>query len=222
MLGRPNLARYQCQEIRIVFQLDLSEELSLAALQGSYNYRDDQGIPIAIYGKTYKANQLSHIVDGSISRVESHHHHFSFHVRQEDRGRPPTNIKSPDLLWKLALGAAPALPVDTSFFGNYRYAPESKWYSSLGFPFELTLPLVLPRVSQFTHIAGARFTNFDGDALKDSIDVMVEPGGGITHEVRLQREMVIDSRLIKSLFREGNRISSALIIEQKDVSDDDC
>ena len=221
MLGRPNLARYQCQEFRIVFHLDLSDEESSAALEGSYNYEDARGKRQAIYGKTYRANQQPHVVDGLVLNVEDGHYHFSFHVQQEDRGKPPVDIKSPDFLWNLALEAAPASEVDISFYGNFRYIPGSEWHSNLQLPLELERPFTLPRVSSFTHIAGVRFCNFEDADITDSIEVTIGTGGEITHEVRLHRKHIINARLIQRLFREGNKTSSALVTKLEEISYDD-
>ena len=221
MLGRPNLVRHNCQEFRIVFHLDLSSEQSLAAMRGSHSHEDSSGKLRAFYGKTYKSNQQSHVVDGLILNVKDCHYHFNFRLQQEDRGKPPTDIKSPDILWDLAIDAAPASEVDITYYGSYRYPSGFGWNSSLPIPHEMEQPLKLPRVPAFTHIAGLRLCNFRGDNIADSIDVKMGANGEITHELRLQRQQRIDARLFKRLFREGNRISSSLLAQQEDKSNGD-
>ena len=214
MLGRPNLARYHCQDFRIAFHLNLSEELSSAALQGSYEFEDTSGRSGAIYGKTYKSDQQPHVVDGIVINAGNSDHHFSFNIQLQDRGRPPADITSPDVLWNLAVDAAPASQVDVSFYGEYRYVSGDegdKWTSNLGLPYELKSPLSLPRLSSFTHLVGARFSNFEGEEVADSIEVKIGIGGEITHTVRLERKQTIDAKLIKRLFREGTRTSLALV-----------
>ena len=222
MLGRPNLVRHHCQEFRILFNLDLSEEFSVPALQGSYNYEDARGRPTAVYGKTYKARQQSHVVDGVVIKMEDGSHSFGFHFQQADRGRPPTDIKSPDLLWTLVMNAAPVQHVDTSFSGSYRFEPADDWDSYLVLPHEFEEPLTFPRLNAFTHLTGARLCNFEGGSIKDTVEVMTEPDGEITLEVNLRRNMTIDARLVKVLFREGNRTSLSLVTKREAASNDDC
>lgn len=70
----------------------------------------------------------------------------------------------------------------------------------------------------FTHIDGVRFSSYANDVVKDSIEVKLEGEADILHNIVLKQRKAIDRNLIRSLFREGSKMSLKLVSKQEDTS----
>ena len=221
MIGRPNLERYQCRRFQVVFHLDIPDDLSAMALEGSFNYKDRLGLNSSIYGKAYQANQTPYAVDGLIRKLDGQEHHLSFTISRIGGAKPPPEIQNPDGLLSLAADIASGDPVAITMNGTFAYSPDLRWESLIGLPFELPEPFSPRRGMVFTHLDGVRYVNLEDDVVKDSIEIGIGGDGDILHYVRLNRAGIIDRRLMGGLLREGARISSGFVNQEKDASDAD-
>lgn len=220
MLGRPNLSRDYCDRLSVMFYVKLPLSIGEAVQNGSISYTDAEEQEVAFYGKTYLAGESQVVVEARVFRHEQQGNHVNILFINESRGKPPKNIKSPDKLMNLILDNALGQRVDINAFFTYRYNLSDGWNSDpIGLPMPLDQPWRLARGMVLTHIEGVTFRHEMEDKVPERVDISLTPEGNIVHEIQLQREKEISQGMIRSLIREGRRLSSSLV--EKVESPDD-
>ena len=200
-----------------MLHVDLPSSVGEIALKGSDGYQDSAGSHIALYGKTYEASQTSIVVDAQIYQFERDAYHINILYSQEDRGKPPSSIKSPDLLMKLILDNAIGKPAEIIAYATYQYDMVDGWNSDpIALPLTLTKPWRLARGMPFTRLDGVSFSHVVGEDVPERVNINLTDQGQIIHEIRLQRSKVISKRMILALMREGHRLSSSLVDREKE------
>jgi len=200
-----------------MLHVDLPPSVGEIVLKGSDGYQDSTGSNVALYGKAYEASQTSIVVDAQIYRYEQDAYHINILYSQEDRGKPPSSIKSPDRLMKLVLDNAIGEQSEIIAYATYQYNMEDGWNSDpIALPLTLPRPWRLARGMPFTRLDGVSFSHESGDDIPERVNVNLTDQGQIIHEIRLQRTKVISKSMILGLMREGHRLSSSLVDREKE------
>lgn len=218
MLGRPNLVRLQCEEFTVLFHVEIPSQVAIDALMATHHHRGRDGDLRAYYGKSYLSHGVPHIVEASVFPHEDGEYHLSFRFLQSDRGKPPSSYQSPDTLFDLAAYHAPSRPLKVNFYGTFKYNGDS-WTPRPALPFEMPRPLRVARGISFERIDGMRMSKLVDNETRESLQISVSDDGEITHEAGLVREKTINSNMIRSLIREGSRMSLGLVTKKEVTSD---
>jgi len=184
----------------------------------THNHRDRDGDLVAFYAKSYFSNSISYAVEASVFAYDDNNYHLSFHFLQANRGKPPTDFLSPDNLFTFALKHALSQPVEINFFGTYKYLADS-WSTMIPLPMEMPSQLRVVRGIPFTHIDGMRFSDLVDGETRKPIQISVSDDGEISHRIELFREKIINPNSLRSLFREGTRMSLGFVTKKQGASD---
>ena len=191
--------------------MSLSPSAARRIFEGSLVSVSPDGRETAVYGKTYRASGIEHVVDASIYLHSPNDYHVTFYIGQENRGKPPRVIKPPEHLMSSILENVGGTEVAVNVYATYNYASSEGWQSGLVIPFEFESPLRLSRGVQFTHISGYHLSNIKNDVAQEWVDVNITEDGVIVHEIALRRRRVISKGILGGLLKEGNRMSSRLV-----------
>lgn len=211
MLGRPNLLRLHCSSFRVYFHVNLPASTAQEVFQSTYVHETDAGRQTAIYGKLYHAGGVSHIAETTIYQYQDTNYHVTLYLGLEDRGKPPRDIKPPEKLMTLLLANGPTEAGMVNVYATYSYLASDGWRSAPPLPFPFPEPLRVARGFRFTHVDGWRLSNVEDGRSVDWIDIKHTHQGEYTHEIGLRRNRAFSEGMIRSLLREGARLSSSLV-----------
>ena len=210
MLGRPNLARDNCDRISVQFNVSLPEAIGAEATAGSVVYQDQEGRDVTLYGKIYSQNSV--VLETLIFRAEQDNYFVNSLYIRESRNRPPKTVKSPDHLMDLILANASGQVTETHTYGIYRYKIVDGWNSDpVALPISLDEPWRIVRGMPFTRIDGMSLSHESNDKILERVDIELSEEGEIIHTIPLHRERQISKSMIRGLIREGRRLSSGLV-----------
>ena len=225
MLGRPNLLRHHCELFHLDFQVRLPKSAGDEALQGSTQYTGPEDRSLTFYGSRYKAafekgigpkNSTVSVV-ATIEQIEPSTYRVVLHFAQEDISKPPREIASPDRLMNLIGKSALDQDVDIRAEATYVYDRADGWsVDVMEFPLPLKPQWSVVRGMPFTHIEGATFTHVVGGKTSERLSVNLAREGQIILDIGLYRSAKINQRTIRSLLRDGHRLSSG-VVSREDV-----
>lgn len=219
MLGRPNLARYNCERISLFFHTQLSSKVASEALETTHHHQSRDGDTVAYFGKLYHSQGVPYVVEGSLFLHEENEYHVSFRFFQADRKKPPRSYRSPDDLLALAIANAPEQDMQFDLLANFKYQMDVGWSPRPSVPIELPVPIRANRRTSFTHIEGVRLSNSVTGEPSDWIQVNVSSAGEITHEVGLLRSKVLNNNTVQSLIREVSGLSLGMVSKIEVIAD---
>ena len=220
MLGRPNLSRLHCTRFRVYFHVKLPPSVAEAVFQETLIRESADGTQTAIFGKFYHASGVPHVIDASIYLYGENNYHVTLSFLQENRGRPPKLILSPDRLMSLILGNGVSEADTINVYATYSYENSEGWTSVLGLPSPFNEPLRPGRGIRFTHLDGYRFSNVREGRAQEWIDIKYTDQGELVHEIGLRRHRVISEGMVRGLLREGARLSSVFVTKQEEAPRD--
>lgn len=217
MLGRPNLARYHCERISLFFHSHLPPDVASVALETTHHHQGKDGEIRAYFGKSYRSQGISYVIEGSLFPHENNIYHVHFRFFESDRGKPPSEYKSPDELLALMVNNATDQPLDFDILADFKYEMGEGWSPRPNLPIELPNPIRANRGTKFTQIDGVRLSNPAMGESSEWVQVNVS-GGELSHEVGLVRSKLLNRTTIRSLIREVSGLSLGMVTKKKGVS----
>lgn len=208
MLKRPNLPKFHCRELEIVFHVTLSKERAGRLLTGSHGHTH-RGRPYsAVYGSIYSLNKVPHVARGYIRRAEKEFHVELRHL-QDKWSKPPRGVEPFAKLLDMLSEKPQRVTFECS--ASFVYDQKSGFKSAI----EMPMPLSGEEGERyFTHIEDITLSKQTDGLIQHSVQFGRTRSGDVRHSVFLLWEGEIAPEIPLQSLERASKISRFLLLRQ--------